>query len=256
MAIRKISFDDYINNPSGGAAITNRKMYKDLYSGKFYTVLLREQGKIVYTVYKTKDNQDSYFIHIKVPDEVIPGFYYDNVIRLFTTDNSKKSATSLKTYEVQFFSNDPAFVFTFAYAFNKNGLFINDLKQRMSKLALKNEAKIKNPNNEIFYVKTLYFSYLIMQRYNLFNRAVLDRESIPYSKSKLLKEVTHADEKIKARHDEQVNINSGKKKIKKDSSSAITKHATATVNSIKNTKSVKTTKTVKKIKNTKISSHK
>ena len=79
-----MNFDKYIDNPSGGSSVvTNRNMYKEMYKQKFNAVLVREQGKINYSVYKAKDNTDSYFIHMKIPSEVIPKFYYDVVIRLF-----------------------------------------------------------------------------------------------------------------------------------------------------------------------------
>ena len=120
-----MNFDKYIDNPSGGSSVvTNRNMYKEMYKQKFNAVLVREQGKINYSVYKAKDNTDSYFIHMKIPSEVIPKFYYDVVIRLYTTVNSKKASSNLKSYAVQFYSNDPAFVYTFAHAFSKNKIFI------------------------------------------------------------------------------------------------------------------------------------
>ena len=79
-----MSFDRYIDNPSGGSVFTNRNIYKNMYRRKFGNVLVREQGQIKYTVYKSGDAFDSYYIHIKVPSEVIDNFYYDVVIRLFT----------------------------------------------------------------------------------------------------------------------------------------------------------------------------
>ena len=76
-----MSFDKYIDNPSGGASVvTNRKMYKDMYKAKFDAVLVREQGTIKYYVYHDTDNTDSYYIHMKIPSEVIDNFYYDVVI--------------------------------------------------------------------------------------------------------------------------------------------------------------------------------
>ena len=166
----EISFDKYIDNPSGTgtSVVTNRGMYKQLYTTKFNAVLVREQGKIVYNVYKVEDAEDSYIIHMKIPSEVVPKFYYDVVIRLFTTDNGKKAAASLRMYSVQFYSNDPAFVYTFAHAFSKNNIFINDLSSKMSKTALDNVASVKNPRDDIGYVKSLYFAYLAMEKYNLF----------------------------------------------------------------------------------------
>ena len=85
----EISFDKYIDNPSGGAVFTNRNMYKAMYADKFNKILVREQGHIKYTIYKTDDSEDTFYIYFKIPSEVIENFYYDTVIRLYTKDNRR-----------------------------------------------------------------------------------------------------------------------------------------------------------------------
>lgn len=249
-----MSFDKYIDNPAGGSTvITNRNMYKDLYKSKFDKILLRESGIIKWKVYYANDGQDSFYIHIQVPSEVIEKFYYDVVIRLFTTENKKKSNVNLREYAVEFFSNDPAFVYTFAHAFNKNHLFIKDLEPKMSKTALKVVAKIKNPKDNVWYVKSLYFAYLAMERYNLFNRTILKQHSTKYDKRELLSKIIHAAEKIEARQIAQEKLNKEKarsKKIERKDKELQSKHTktsniakTSITSKIsKNTKTVKTTK--------------
>ena len=255
-----MNFDKYIDNPSGGSSVvTNRNMYKEMYKQKFNAVLVREQGKINYSVYKSKDDTDSYFIHMKIPSEVIPKFYYDVVIRLYTTVNSKKASSNLKSYAVQFYSNDPAFVYTFAHAFSKNKIFIEDLSPKMSKAALDSRAKIKNPKDNVWYVKSLFFAYLAMEKYNLFNRIILDKEQKPYDKKVLLSNIVHADEKIQARQTAQQKIekekqqNAAKDKkseIKKDTSNKSNlRHKVSTVRHSKTTKNTSTVKTTKNTKN-------
>ena len=251
-----MSFDKYIDNPSGGATvITNRNMYKDMYKSKFDRVLLRENGSIEWKVYYENDGKDSYYIYMKIPSEVIEKFYYDVVIHLFTTENKKKSNMNLREYAVEFYSNDPAFVYTFAHAFSKNNLFIKDLEPKMSKEALKTIAKIKNPKDNVWYVKSLYFAYLTMERYHLFNRSILKQHGNKYNKRELLSKITHASDKVQARQDAQEKLNKEKAKEKKNERKAsipqgnYTKSTgtvkTSVVSKIsKNTKSVKTTKTI------------
>lgn len=211
-----MSFDKYIDNPSGGATvITNRNMYKDMYKSKFDKVLLRESGNIEWKVYYANDGEDSYYIYMKIPSEVIEKFYYDVVVRLFTTENKKKSNVNLREYAVEFFSNDPAFVYTFAHAFRKNNLFIKDLEPKMSRTALKDVAKVKNPKDNVWYVKSLYFAYLVMERYHLFNRNILKQHSNKYNKKELLSKITHATEKIEARQEAEKKLNEDKAKAKK-----------------------------------------
>lgn len=254
-----MNFDKYIDNPSGGSSvITNRAMYKEMYKNKFNTVLLREQGKIVYDIYKTSDNNDSYFIHMKIPSEVISNFYYDVVIRLYTTVNSKKASTSLRSYAVQFYSNDPAFVYTFVHAFSKNKIFIEDLASKMSKAALDNRAKIKNPKDDIWYVKSLFFAYLTMEKYDLFNRGNLDRNAKKYSKKDLLSQITHADKKIQDRQDEQAKLdkkkqqeNAAKRKRSTNEEKPSSFGRVSTIRHSKNSKTTKSTSTTKTTKSSK-----
>ena len=157
---KEMTFDKYIDNPSGGSVFTNRNMYKTMYKDKFDKILLREQGAIKYALYIDKDNIDSHYVHLKIPSEVISNFYYDVVIQLYTNNNSIKNEASLRRYSVKFYSNDPAFVYTFAHSFNKNGLFISDLESKMSRQALRHKATVKNPKDDIWYVKSLFFAYL------------------------------------------------------------------------------------------------
>ena len=251
-----MSFDKYIDNPSGGASvITNRNMYKNMYKSKFNTVLVREQGRIVYSVYKTNDNNDSYYIHFKIPSEVIPEFYYDVVVRLYTTMNSKKVDTYLRQYAVEFYSNDPAFVYTFAHSFAKNKLFIDDLAPKMVNDALTQKAKVKNPKDDVWYVKSLYFAYLTMERYNLFSRVILDREAKKYNKNELLSKITHAKKKIQDRQDAVSRVEKEKKnqdsKSQKQQSSNVSAHISKKAAIMRTTKHTKTTAQTKRVRSSK-----
>lgn len=248
-----MSFDKYIDNPSGGSSVvTNRRMYKELYTSKFNAVLVREQRKIDFWVYHDNDNTDSYYIHMKIPSEVIPEFYYDVVVKLYTTVSSKKSSTSLRQYAVAFYSNDPAFVYTFAHSFAKNKLFIKDLEPKMSRLALRTRAKTRNPKDNVWYVKSLYFAYLVMERYDLFNRTKLSTIERKYSKQKLLMNIEHADKKIDARQKAATELrkkeNQGKEKERQARNVGI---STTASKSSPITKTAKTSKAAKQVNTTK-----
>lgn len=198
----QMTFDEYINNPMGkeNAVISNREMFRNLYTEKLEKILVRESGKVKYNLYKSKNN---YYIHLKIPSEVINKFYYDTVIEFRPKDNSSQYEKNLKNYNVKFYSNDPSFVFTFAHAMLENDLFVRDLVPRMSKEAVKRVAKEKNPKNTVGYVKSLYFSYLLMKRYSLFDKISFDSYSTRYDKVKLLLEIEHADKKVKDRQEAQ-----------------------------------------------------
>ena len=252
-----MTFDKYIDNPSGGSAFTNRNMYKDMYKKRFDAVLLREQGNIKYELYTANDSIDSHYVYLKIPSEVVPNFYYDVVIHLFTKNNSYKNEANLRRYSVEFYTNDPAFVYTFAHSFAKNGLFIKDLEPKMSKQALRNKAIVRNPKDDVWYVKSLYFAYLTMEKYNLFAKSIFSAKSKKYNKNDLLKLVTDADKKVLARQieDKKVAKEKAKKreeerKLKEKNSKKSTEHMTKTSNSIRRTK---VTSTVKSTKTTKVS---
>lgn len=198
---KEMTFDKYIDNPSGGSVFTNRNMYKDMYKKKFNSVLLREQGNIKYTLYTGNDSTDSHYVYLKIPSEVVPDFYYDVVIRFYTKSNSHKNEATLRRYSVQFYSNDPAFVYTFAHSFKKNGLFIDDLSPKMLTGALKTKAKVRNPKDDVWYVKSLFFAYLAMEKYNLFAKSMF-AGCDKYRKDKLLSKITKAETKIEQRQRE------------------------------------------------------
>ena len=198
----EMSFRQYIDNPMGkrNAVFSQRDMFKQLYTEKFDKVFLREAGKINFVLYIDK-KKDQYIAHIKVPSETVKDFYYDAIILFYTNDPAIKTSPSLQDYSVKFFSNDPAFVFTYLRVFLKNDLFIEDLKPKSSKLALKKDPKEKNPYEVPGYSKILYFAYLFMKSKNLFAKNMYTQYAIPLDKKKLIDSVEHTDIKIAKRQD-------------------------------------------------------
>lgn len=206
-----MTFKEYITNPSGmGTAVMSyRKMYEDLYHGKWNLIMTRENGKIDYTIYKTGN---AYYFHIKVPSETVDKFYYDVVVKI-KYDNS---TTNLENEPVQFFSNDPSFNYTFAHAFAKHNLHIKELEPKMSKAALNNVAKEKNPQDTIGYVKTLYFAYIAMKEKGLFNKLKVSMEAKQFIPKIFLATIEHTDKKIQERQEEGAKVaKAAKKETKK-----------------------------------------
>lgn len=243
----EMTIKDYINNPMGrkNAVISNREMYRSYYTDKFNKLMVRENGKIDYTLYKSKNN---YYIHLKIPSETVKNFYYDVVFCFYPKSTNDKT---IDNYYVKFYSNDPSFVYTFAHAFAKNKLFIDDLAPKMSKQALKKTATEKNPNSEIGYVKTIYFAYIYMNNKGLFN-TIHYVSAEKYDKNKLLKNIMDADEKIKLRQEEGENQRKSKPATKKKEA---IRTVTGNLLNRNNDLSVGTVKRVGKvgnIKNTKI----
>jgi hypothetical protein len=240
----KMTFDEYIQNPAGkaNAVYSNRDVYRSLYRGKLNNVILRENGKFDLTLYK---GTDRHVIHLKVPSEPIPKFYYDTVVE-FKNNGSKK----LNTMEVRFYSNDPSFCYTFAYVFNKHKLFIDELKSVMPNDFLKVKAEEKNPQNIVGYVKSLYFAYLYMSDKGLFDDSMWSTaQKLDYKK--LAKDIMPADQKIQARQEAQNDIDKKSRVAKAKASNTRETPSERTSNSGRLTPLVRTTKTVGTVGKTK-----
>ena len=193
----EMTFQQYIDNPLGkkAAVFSQRDMYKDLYTKKYGAVLLRENGTFNTKLYYDK-KKDRYFIYMKVPSEVVEKFYYDVVVEFYPIDGANSTDGTLSNYGVHFFSNDPAFVFTYEYVFSKNNLFINELKPRASKIALKRRPEERNPYEIPGYVKSLYFCYLHMKSRSLFNKAYWKQYGEPFNAKLLIDRITPSDQKV------------------------------------------------------------
>ena len=263
-----MTFEQYIINPMGkNNSVLNstaREAMRNVYTNKFHNVLLKENGKIDYFLYKdTKHN--IYYAHIKVPSEVIKDFYYDTIIKFFADETVKESALNLEKYYVQFFSNDPAFVFTYTHAFVENGLFIKELSSKMSQEALKKKAVEKNPNNDNGYVKSIYFAYLFLKERGLLKK-VRWGEAQEFNLKLLLSNITHADEKILARQEEEEKRDKRKKVVvDKNIARTIKKYGVSdtakdrlvtTTSKVQTVKRTSASNNIKKTKTTKVTKRK
>lgn len=259
----EMSFQNYIDNPLGkrNAVFSQREVFKGIYTEKFNAVFLREAGKIDFHLFFNK-TKDEYYILVKIPSETVPGFYYDVVIQFYTNNNALRAASDLKDYNVRFYSNDPAFVFTYLRVFLKNDMFVDFLKSRSPKEALKKDPKEKNPYEIPGYVKSIYFAYLFMKLKNLFNKSFYTSygETSQVQK-KIIDLVRDADSVIAERQELGKKVAADNRREKKTTNSANSRvnslpsnDSTALVRKTKiapKTGSVKTAKTVKRAKTSK-----
>lgn len=255
MAIQTRTLKEYMANPSGNksSVLTNRQMYEDLYQGKWGEIMTRENGHVEYKLYHTKNE---YVAYMKIPSEVVPEFYYDVVFKMVLKDSSSRT---LENAIIQFFSNDPAFNFTWAYAFNKHGLCIKELEKKMSKTALRLPPKEKNPDKTVGYVKSLYFGYIYLKSKGLLNKLRFETEAEKLDWKLLNKLIRNTDDVVKEREDAGTKLAASKKKAKDVDGTNLHKedikhpeiHSTATqairrVNFIGNMNTVKKAGTVHK----------
>ena len=249
----KMTYDQYIQNPMGiaNAVFSNRDMYRNLYISKLDKLLVREMGHIDYTLYKSKNK---YYVYIKIPSEVIEKFYYDVVIEFSEPEDKSLIDSTLKNYNVKFYSNDPSFVYTFAHAFIKNKLFIEELKDVMSEEAIKKVAVEKNPTNQVGYVKSLYFAYLILKKENVFNKKkFLLAKDIDWKSLK--KNITPADIKVAQRQDAAKEKAAKNKRVKEElervRKNALQRDIPLATKAVQQTSATKVIKTINKTNKTK-----
>lgn len=213
------TFDGWILNPmvKDNSVFTHRDMYKKMYVEKFDKILLREAGKINFKLYYD-DSKDEYYAHLKIPSEVVPNFYYDVVVQFYTKDNGIRASKSLTDYLVRFYSNDPAFVFTYLRVFKKNDMFIEALSSKAPKEALKKDPVQKNPYEVISYIKSLYFAFLYMKAKNLFSKVMYTTYGEKFNIKKLLPTIRDANIVIEERKIKGEEVEKAKREAKKNNS--------------------------------------
>lgn len=190
------TFPKYVKNPNiFGTTSPQSKLIMDDYSRRFDAILVREGGNIFHRLYR--DDKGNYYWYGKIPSEVVPKFYYDVIIK-FKEGVVNKLSPNLKSYDIQVFSNDPAFCYTYAYAFNKNNLFIKDFYDKIGKEFLENKAIVRNPKNDIGIVKSLFFAYFSIVRDDLFNKDNW-KNAKKYNEKSISRLIMSADRKIALR---------------------------------------------------------
>ena len=239
-----MTFDQYIDNPMGksNAVFAARYSYKAEYTQKFDALFMREAGKIDRMLYYDKSH-DVYYAHLKIPSESLNKFYYDVVIKFYTDNNSLRTVGSLKDYDIQFFSNDPAFIYTYMYVFLKHGMLIEDLKSKCPKASLTIKPTERNFYEVPGYVKSIYFAYLLMSRSDLFLKSTYHNFGKKYSKSSLLGNVSSGEEKM----DERKRIEAKEKKIAKDAKTNKNRMQSYNQRTNQSKSNIKTVNTVKKV---------
>lgn len=157
-----MNFRDYMEHPMGKGASTGSRIQRDELI-KQYNWFIQDH-KINHKLVK-KGNR--FFAMIQIESRKVRGFFFDNILE-FSNVNSSQSMLSIDN-EMRVYTNSPSFNFTYAYVFNKNKMIIPELKNKYSKLAIKDEPEIRNSYNIISYDRVLFFSILYIMRQKLFN---------------------------------------------------------------------------------------
>ena len=174
------------------------------YKQRFEKVMLRVNGKIDHNFYTDGDN---YFILLRVPSEVVPNFTYEVVFKFIPKTGDAKHAKDLKNYEVRFFSNDPAFTFTYAHTYIEYGLLVEELENKLSTEVIKQKPKERNPFGVVNFAKILYFGFLYIKQHGYLEKHYYDASNFKISrKDDFLKLVTKSDVKAIEREEAESHL--------------------------------------------------
>lgn len=149
---------EFFNNPAGkGSAILNIQATKDKFESKYNEI----HKKISHKTYFVKD---SIYIIVNIPSSV-EGIMYDVLLKF--EPNKKSVGGTIVDMEMQIFSNSPSFLYTYANAYSKQGLFIKECKKKLSSKMLSDIAKTRNPYGVLSYDFSVFASlhYILTNGY-------------------------------------------------------------------------------------------
>lgn len=189
---------DNLTNPFGaGSMAISVKLVTDNLKEKYKNFV---ESTIEVNAMKIKDN---YFLYFQVPskenkdypDDVI---FYDIVIELIPPNSAWKLHNNIRDYDVKVFSNNPKFMFTFTYIFNKRRALIDLPSKYYSKIALRTFPKKRNPMQLLGIDENLYHCILYMDKHKLFDRDILEAliSTSNLDWKSLLEEITPQEEKM------------------------------------------------------------
>ena len=184
-----LTFQQFLQNPTGpySAYFGKRENIKRDLNERFGKLLAT--GKISCNIFKDKYD---YYYHVKIPSETFDKILYDVVIKLEPLIEGSRADSTLLNYKVTFFSNSPAFVYTYAWVFNNDGNVIPFLKTKIDNKAFLDEPKVKNPVHIYGFEKSLYFALLYIKYKNFHVRSNLSTAKQLNTK-RLLENIKHAD---------------------------------------------------------------
>lgn len=189
--------EDFYKNPMGrGVSIVpNRQIILDDFERRF-TKMEKLGKKFPITVYYNNFT-DTYFFHIIVPSETVRTNTYDVVIEFVSGKiiNVNKEISNLTNLPIRLFSNNPAFVFSYAYVMTNYNLSVKFLNKKFDKMVLRKEPVTKNPTMTLLYDKSLMFAIIsIMKDSRLMDCEYLQQIAKPFNESNLFKKIRHQDE--------------------------------------------------------------
>ena len=185
---------EFMENPmgKGSNAIGHRKLIMDDLKHRYINLLSTKPKDFDVKILKGKRD---YFFIVQVPSETERDNTYDVVVQFIVPDESPtvENEPSLKHYHIKLFSNNPAFTFTYAFAFNQYGLMADYVHDKYKNQVLDESPTTRNPSEVISYEKSTIFALMYILDSELLQKKEIDKRAKPFSKDVLLKSIRTSD---------------------------------------------------------------
>jgi hypothetical protein len=191
----ELTFQQFLINPTGtgSSAVANRSMIIAGMEAKFSKLMKRVSNKMEVRSYLEKDG--AYIIHALVPSESFDVLKYDVLVELRAPDEETAKTSTVNGWAIRFYSNSPAFTFTYAHVVDKMGLLLPMARSKCTPQSLTDEPKVRNPVLELGFEKSVYFALMYMREFGLTAKAALGTDKP--NKVTILKSVKSSADKLK-----------------------------------------------------------
>jgi len=247
-----ITLNDFLTNPAGKGSgqVSARYVIISNLKERFNEVKIKKifNFKIFHKLIDKKNNIYEFYAYFKIPSEHFEKLSYDVFLK-FSPDSNPNL---LSSYKLQFISNIPSFIFTYAYICNREGLIINELKNKLPAECLTKAPEVRNPTMSFGFEKSLYFAALFIKENKLDNLSNILNVSEPYDPNIIKKLFVKFDDKL-AEYDEfkDEEIKKNAKEREKQKQTKVSEHAVKQTKNIKQNKNSATTKLSKATKSLK-----
>lgn len=122
-----------------------------------FKTLVKKKKRSRFTATAFFINDTKVRVWIKVPSTKFEKISYDVILDLdFSESNYLNNAT------VKYYTNSPAWMFTYAFVANENDYIIDELKDYVSEKALTEDPRITNPTTSFGFEKVTHFALLCL----------------------------------------------------------------------------------------------
>lgn len=213
-----LTMKQFLQNPSGSysASFARRDLIIANLEERFAKLYANRKNDFKVKMFRGT-NKNEYFFYVQVPSEKYDKLVYDVVIQFIPVDLNTLSAQNIDNYAMKVYTNDPAFIYTYAYWFNQDGITITNLIDKYPPKSLSDKPVVKNQEGIYGYLKSLYWALLYI-KYNELNKKVNINKNLDLSMT-----MTKLKPSIKSGNSKIIEYNLTKKanadEIKKDKKS-------------------------------------